>query len=137
MPGSALEFTVALAKQDVDESVDSLFGGGQLRESNLQALEAGVRLLHAKGYAVHLFWNPVSPAHIASARHHFPILFQNTIDSVDRLAATLPLERHLSATQTLDPSRFGCADRDYADPIHVNLDCMQRVFAVAFRDSKA
>jgi len=82
-----------------------------------------------------VFWNPASPAHLASARHHFPILFQQTIDSVDRLASTLPLDQYLPASQTLDPSRFGCTEHDYFDPTHVDVDCMHRVFAVAFHAS--
>jgi hypothetical protein len=124
------------SQQDVDDTVNELFAG-QLRESTLRALETGVRLLHAKGYAVRLFWNPVSHAYIASARHHFSVLFQQTTDAVDRLVSTLPLDRYLSINQTLDASRFGCTERDYPDSFHVDVDCIRRVFAVAFPDSKA
>ena len=126
----------SFSQQDFDREVDLIFGGSRVRESNLRALETGVRLLHAKGYAVRVFWTPVPPAHIASARHRFPVLFQQTIDAMDRLASTLPLDRYLPASQTLDASRFGCTERDYFDTTHVDVDCMHRMFAAAFRHSQ-
>ena len=118
----------------VEKSVAELFRHGRLREANLRALETGLRALHDKGYIVRVFWDPVSPAHIASARRHYPALFHQTIDVVDRLAATLPLDRYLSADRTLDPTPFGCTERDYADLTHMDVDCMRRVFAAALTD---
>ena len=125
---------VEFSQSDVERSVNELFGGAHLRESNLRALETAVRVLHGKGYGVRAFWTPVSPAHIASARRHFPGLFQETIDAVDRLAPRLPLDRYLSASKTLDPSQFGCTERDYFDITHIDADCMRRLFDTAFGD---
>ena len=123
---------ISVSQEAVEENVKLIFGKGRLHESHLRALEKGVRLLHAKGYTVRMFWNPVSHAHIALVRHHFPVLFQQTIDAIDQLAATLSLDRYLPASQTLDSSRFGCTKRDDFDEMHVDLDCIRRVFAVAF-----
>jgi len=124
-------------QQDLDRDAAAMLGGGWLRESNLRALETGVRLLHAKGYAVRVFWNPVPSAHIASARHRFPVFFQEAIDALDRLAPMLPLDRYLPASQTLDASQFGCTEGDYFDTTHIDVDCMRRMFAVAFRHAHA
>ena len=94
----------SFSQEEVDHYVDALFREGRLRESNLRALGDGIRVLHRKGYSVQMFWNPVSRPHMASARNRFPILFQENIDAVERLAATLPLERYIPASDTLDSS---------------------------------
>jgi hypothetical protein len=122
----------SFSQQEVEHDVEALFHQGWVRASHLRALETGVHLLHAKGYAVRLFWNPVSPAHIAAARHLVPVLFQQVIDAVDRVASTLPLDCYRSASQTLDASQFGCTEHDYLDTTHVDVDCMHRIFAGAF-----
>ena len=50
---------------------------------------------------------------------------------------TLSLDRYLPARQTLDASRFGCSEKDYLDAVHVDINCMRMVFAVAFGSSHA
>jgi hypothetical protein len=127
----------SFSRQAIETSVHVLFGQGRLSKVSLQALETGVRLLHTKGYVVRVFWTPVPPTHIASASRHFPDLFQQTIDTVDQLAATLPLDCYVPASQILDASRFGCTERDYFDTTHIDVECMHRVFATVFRNSQA
>lgn len=121
-------------RQAVEESVAKIFSYGRLQEANLHALEQGVRTLHAKGYAVRVFWNPVAPEHIAAARRRYGPLFQQGIDTVDRLAATLPLDRYLPAGRTLDPTPFGCTERDYFDLTHMDVECLRRIFAAVLID---
>jgi hypothetical protein len=104
------------------------FSDGRLRPANVRALEQGLRTLHAKGYAARVFWNPVSPEHIAAAQRRHGALFRSVIDTVDDLAAALPLDRYLPASATLDPTSFGCTEWDYFDPTHMDVDCLQRVF---------
>jgi hypothetical protein len=118
----------SVSQQDIEDGVNVLFGKARVYESNRRALERGIRLLYAKGYTVRMFWNPVSSAHIAAARHYFPVLFQQTMDAIDRLAVTLPLDRYFSASQTLDASQFGCTEGDDLDAVHVDIDCLRRVF---------
>jgi len=127
----------SVSQQEIEESVRALFHQGRVRESHLHALEAGVRHLHAKGYAVRLFWNPLSYAHLEATQRLFPVLFQQTIEAIDRLASTLPLDHYFPASQTLDASRFGCTESDDFDELHVDIDCLRRVFSVAFHSSKA
>jgi hypothetical protein len=118
----------SVSHQDIEDGVNVLFGKARVSESNLRALERGIQRLYAKGYTVRMFWNPVSSAHIAVARYHFPVLFQQTIDAIDRLAMTLPLDHYFSASQTLDASQFGCTEGDDLDAVHVDSDCLRRVF---------
>lgn len=125
----------AVDRRAAEESATELFGDVRVHDANVRALESGLRALHDKGYAVRAFWNPVSPAHIASARRRFPRLFDESIVMVDRLARDLPLQRYVPAMETLDPTRFGCTDRDYADATHADLDCLHRLFATIFPDT--
>jgi hypothetical protein len=122
-------------RQAIEESVAKIFSHGQLQQGNVRALEHGLRTLHGKGYAVRLFWNPVSPEHIAVARRRHGRLFQDGIDTVDQLAASLPLDRYVPASRTLDPTSFGCTERDYFDLTHMDVDCLQRVFAEVLIDT--
>jgi hypothetical protein len=119
----------------VEADVATLFAGGTVNDANVERLGAAVRLLHSKGYAVRLFWNPVSPGHITAARQHFGAVFQQAIDAVDREARLLPLDRYLPAARTMDPRTFGCADIDYFDSTHVDVDCLGRLFSAALRDN--
>jgi hypothetical protein len=123
----------------VADGVFAVFNEGQPRTSTLLKLGTGIRELHEKGYEVRAFWNPVSPAHIVAARHHFPVLFQGAIDAIDQLAATLPLDRYVSARESLDAARFSCTDADFFDTTHADLDCIRRMFASSFvaRDTTA
>jgi hypothetical protein len=116
----------------VEDTTASLFAAGRIDTGQLQRIGDSVRLLHAKGYHVQAFWNPVSAEHIAIARRRYPSVFDGAIAAVDNLAATLPLDRYVPARVTLDATRFGCTDRDYFDPTHVDVDCMRRVFAAVF-----
>jgi hypothetical protein len=50
---------ISFSQKAVEDSVNFVFGTGQLHESNLHAVETWIRLLHAKGYRVQMFWNPV------------------------------------------------------------------------------
>jgi hypothetical protein len=124
-----------LEGRDVEANVAALFGGAWVHEANVRALEAGLRTLGMKGYTVRVFWTPVPPTHIASARRHYPVLFQQSVEVVDRLAEGLRIDRYLSASETLDPTRFGCTDQDYFDTTHVDVDCMRRVFNGVFRQA--
>jgi hypothetical protein len=116
----------------VEDTVARDFGYGRLHESSRRALEHGLATLTAKGYAVRVFWNPVAPEYIAAARRHYPSLFQETVRAVDRIAATLPLDVYVPAARTLDPTPFGCTERDYFDLTHMDVDCLRRVFAAVF-----
>jgi hypothetical protein len=121
----------SVSQQEIAAGVHILFGKARVEESHRRALERGIRLLYAKGYTVRMFWNPVSAAHIAAARHSFPVLFQQTMDAIDRLAVTLPLDHYFPASQTLDASQFGCTEGDDLDAVHVDIDCLRRVFGPA------
>src|SRR5215813_408187 len=121
-------------RQAVEDSVAKLFAGARLHEPSVRALEAGVRMLHAKGYAVRMFWNPVSPGHAESARRHYPYLFRQTMDVVDGLARRVPLDRYLPAATTLDPTALGCTEHDYFDLTHVDADCLRILFADVLGD---
>jgi len=124
-----------LTHAEIEADVEALFTNHSVRDADLQRLAAGVRLLHSKGYAVRLYWNPVSPGHAAIARERFGGPFLQAIDMVDREATLLPLDRYLPADVTLDPRRFGCGDSDYFDSTHVDVDCIRRLFAATFRET--
>jgi hypothetical protein len=123
-----------LSRAAIEDSVSATFNGRRVREAHLRAFEAGVRHLADKGYAVRVYWNPLPAPYVASSRRHFPELFQEPIEIVDRLATTLPLERYLAGEQTLDSSRLGCTEKDYYDPSHVDADCLRRLYRTAFGD---
>ena len=126
-----------LSRAAIEDIVSASFKGRRVREAHLRAFETGVRHLAEKGYAVRVYWNPVPAPYIASARRHFPELFQEPIAIVDRLATTLPLDRYLAGDQTLDSSRLGCTEWDYYDPSHVDADCLRRLYRTAFREVTA
>lgn len=107
------------------------FASGGIRTANTDALRRAVQRLHDNGYAVRAYWNPVASQHIAVAAHDYPTAYRDTIDQIDRLAATLPFERYVPAAATLDADRFGCSN-DWLDTGHVDRDCMRRMFAATF-----
>jgi hypothetical protein len=116
----------------IENLVDEEFQGARFSRRHLAAFERGIRELHEKGYIIRVFWNPVSTILVRTARARYPALFQRTIETVDAVAAHLPIDRYVPAGETLDAARFGCTPSDQRDPSHVDLDCEARFFAAEF-----
>jgi hypothetical protein len=119
-------------RAEVEEAAAAIYAGNRLHADDLRLIADSVRLIHGKGYAVRIYWNPVSPAHLVVAQRFFPDEFRAPLDAINRLAATLPLDRYVEPGETMNPARFGCADNDYFDTTHVDVDCIRRVFAGVF-----
>ena len=100
----------------------------RLEPRNVRAFRETLGVLRAKGYRLHLFWNPLVPAYFARVRHRATDLFMATIDSVERVVREESVEGYAGADGGLDASRFGCTDADYIDAIHVDIDCLSRYF---------
>jgi hypothetical protein len=118
--------------QEVDKDVDEYFRGTRVRAAFVGAFLRGTRSLRAKGYTVNLFWEPLGHAFVTHARHRYGEFFERPIEAVERMTATLPVDRYLAAQETLDAGRFACRDDDSLDQLHVDVDCMSRFFARTF-----
>jgi hypothetical protein len=118
--------------QEVDKDVDDYFRGTRVRATHLHAFLRGIRSLRAKGYTVNLFWEPLGHTFVTHARRRYADRFERPIEAVERMSATLPVDRYLAARETLDAERFACRDHDSLDQFHVDVDCMSRFFALTF-----
>jgi hypothetical protein len=121
-----------VGEREIETLVDEEFHGVRFSDGYVRAFERGIRELHAKGYVVRVYWNPVSPTVVAVARVRYPRLFRRPIEVVDSLASHLPIDRYVPAGETLDAARFGCTPSDQRDASHVDVDCMARFFATEF-----
>jgi hypothetical protein len=122
--------------REIDEDVDEYFRGTRVNEKYLRVFRQGIHRLHAKGYTINLFWEPIGHAFATHARHRYADRFELPIEAVERMKGALPVDRYLAARETIDAERFGCGENDALDQLHVDVDCLSRFFALSFpRDS--
>ena len=100
----------------------------RLESRSVRVFRETLGVLRAKGYRLHLFWNPLVPSYFARVRHLGADLFMATIGTVERVVREESAEGYAGTDGGLDASRFGCTDADYIDAVHVDIDCLGRYF---------